>query len=1525
MKFLQIIALVPLLYSILTNGIIATISLRISLYLIAWKIISIIQKSQIEGVNKDISTPIRFRIDWKGLVHSPSEVSSTINNDAHSPFITIFLGDLNLKAYIHINDCSITSIRNLFKLMYSSSTELCINELILNASLIIVDQNESTITSVTFSFKTKQASLNIISSRLTRFLIFNPLLRFLRLTFLPPVSTSSERSYQQQHKKFQNCLTVIDYLKHINVSGVSLCIVCENITAKQSECSNLGTRKLTNRIIYFFVIPRISIQIFQESNHHGADFSSTNDSQYQYESLGSISNSVEGFAFQMKSVSDIETSENDSQFFKIDKMTEEILKNSSQIKVPLLILNIDIINNFLRGQNTESTVHEYIHEPSLKKENLSWKIDVNTFQNKKSERGRAESGESIQVTLDIIEATEIYVSLKRIFNASTYIYDQMHKNSESDDETSTTSPHGIRESIGHTGNEKQEQTFPSTKLSFKFGFILTTRDNINSSDKYENPNSYPIWKIGMDRCFITHSFYNRIIQNDRNKCESSCVTDIYVRNLFLNFCEEKEFRHKMLQILQLSYINLNSIYEVAKSLRVSGDMSDTMLISHVRELEIVADTLHKIQTRVKAYLLKTPFFRQPNRRKKQPSILSRSYDLIFHSVNLYYMHIPEPTANPKKAPQKALPITLLIQIYRITSSFSSNNFEPITKRVTSNFQKISIAISSDLSSIFDEIQYSPPSNESNQVEHRTTFLMTMVGFSFSHTFPLGFNLQSRYSCSIKDFTLEESFGIFFLIDSSEIENTTLFLKKIECLKNETVFKPCIVSRGMEFSIIPDHIYSQGKRLDIITKPTEITWSLALHISILAALKSIVTSFQYAYHIYHKKSDSTKKQSKRLPLQATLKGEDIVLNARLGESSFANAITEKVEIRFSLNIPGLSDKRNISLSLGKTQISLDSCYPPFLIFDHLFYYDKFYFATTEELISYQRKHESKDLCSLSSNKNGAPLKESIEMKAGKAKVILSPDLYFGRFIKDLLLTPKVLNRALEIVGYRKQKYDKKDFQLMVIQMSMIGLDLIFLEQNQGLSQPSQSSLKSESFTHFYKTSNTPIEFDQFLNELDENNKYVHLLKVYLNGINIKIERNTPPSITQNHIRKLDDGQEIQLSYGPVVQGGFVTSSFQDCIFVLDPLNLVSPLGMIREWKWDGNLYLTELSPDTPNLAQGTHFFTTFGCFHSAASQSVQKHKFYDFCRYKVQLHSRDVPTKVYYEGSMRMKLMSVSYGPVLKDSVQRLLHIFQRLQMPKRGKTSPPLGWWDNLRFMFHGKLKFVSESISFCWLLDSVDLDDLSLSIKCRKFNLSYSIGMFKVSLHDFLISLPNIPYPLHHQDYERLISRIFADKNYSYDDRQPLLWIPVLHLHLDYIWVIKSSILRGHHCPYIIFEPPDLYANNNVHDKLHGFRSSGVELELKVTMSGDESISNWFAVRVETLPWITHNRIRNLVEKANFVGKENNPEDPGPLPIRKQILVRINAYDTRVALWYGSFNTSGLCMKLSAIHASFHALRECF
>eukprot|EP00970_Alexandrium_tamarense_P018659 scaffold13358_cov198-Alexandrium_tamarense.AAC.22 len=316
--------------------------------------------------------------------------------------------------------------------------------------------------------------------------------------------------------------------------------------------------------------------------------------------------------------------------------------------------------------------------------------------------------------------------------------------------------------------------------------------------------------------------------------------------------------------------------------------------------------------------------------------------------------------------------------------------------------------------------------------------------------------------------------------------------------------------------------------------------------------------------------------------------------------------------------------------GRVQLFLNEITQhPIFAFSNVFFKNVTRRAFDDEIAEYNNKKEAplqRYDDEIVVDHDGHPIKELFEVTVASCVTKFHPSLHFGEVIDDFLLTPRALDAGMDSFKSTSNKR-KKRYQLMTITGMVSFLDISLLgDGGSGIT-------------------------DDTLHDV---------ARAYFEGLNLSIERNSPPELTQSHITALDE-DTLVYTYGPSIQGGLLQMTIDHFVFMLLPLNLATPLVRINDFAINGSLYLTGLSPSTPGIQEGRTVKSLLLCHHMA--RECGGHGGCFCCSYGVSLHSAGIPVKVYTDCTVVCSELDVSYGPVMNTSIPQLMECIQRLLPP----------------------------------------------------------------------------------------------------------------------------------------------------------------------------------------------------------------------------------------------------------------------
>jgi len=666
---------------------------------------------------------------------------------------------------------------------------------------------------------------------------------------------------------------------------------------------------------------------------------------------------------------------------------------------------------------------------------------------------------------------------------------------------------------------------------------------------------------------------------------------------------------------------------------------------------------------------------------------------------------------------------------------------------------------------------------------------------------------------------------------------------------------------------------------------QIMWSTAIQWFIFSVIKRSENLFEfYMAKILSKKKLKSKKKQVLTTVHVEVNQTIVQVRAILSGGSIVDLLVRDIIVSVTKDLTATWDKPDITFNSGRTELNLNESNYTVASFDSVRYFNGIRRATKDEIDSYCAKRLSTIELreEIVTARCGAPIVELVDIRAGENTTIdLPPLLHLGKIIEDINNTVSGLQKSRLT---RPREKEKKKYQLMDISMTIPTLNANFLEND---------DRKVGVLRHLGRYA---MHRDGLLNRW----------KFYLKGFDVKIKRHTPPDVTQNQIRKMDEDTSRLFAYGPMIQGGVFDIHIKRVINTLHPLNLATPLGDITNWQIKGLIYLAPLSPEMKGLVGGKEFCVPVKCHHSN-SQSLKSSNTQCSCDHATINTSRNIPVKIYHDLAISSDEVHSTYGDILMPSISPLMNIIQRL-IPKPPlidpreiqivNETPDLDWWDNLRFQFHGSLKWSMEKMSFRWLLDSATRYDWAIFLTSKKFVLSYSTGLASLEMDSAVISLPDLSYHMleikpPHSACQILSQYFDTSKPGFRPKRHPLVLFPTFRTQFSFNWEVSSSLgnhSSNHHNVYII---DDSSIDASGSDRFEHFRSNGWEILWNFQLSRDPLYSPWIALRGDVLPWITH--------KSPRIGSDPSAENEGPDPLPKVngIKVNVDISPLNIGVWF--------------------------
>ena len=272
-------------------------------------------------------------------------------------------------------------------------------------------------------------------------------------------------------------------------------------------------------------------------------------------------------------------------------------------------------------------------------------------------------------------------------------------------------------------------------------------------------------------------------------------------------------------------------------------------------------------------------------------------------------------------------------------------------------------------------------------------------------------------------------------------------------------------------------------------------------------------------------------------------------------------------------------------------------------------------------------------------------------------------------------------------------------------------------------------------------------------------------------------------------------------------------------------------------------------------------------------------------------------KIYHDIAVDIKSLSVAHGPcwepVLSQLSISLNNIFGNSTDP-----SPPMPWWDKIRFLFHGRILASSKSMKFM------------LHTSPDPYNTTEEI---ELTLEDSSIHWSNDGLLNVNGDMD-----LFIRTASKYDDCQ-LFHIPGLFLTIKFDWVCLGNP-HDHHS--VIPCAPDKvpeYSHNVAHDSYRAFRS--INLNTRINIDGGKNsrknrrpLVHMFSSTIrwmESLKWLFSGASRPI-RRGSVFGKPPTPRKPSFFRHLKRIHLSLLARQLQLDYWTSASMTKGFIMNIA-------------
>eukprot|EP00957_Ditylum_brightwellii_P049068 3722857-Ditylum_brightwellii.AAC.1 len=109
----------------------------------------------------------------------------------------------------------------------------------------------------------------------------------------------------------------------------------------------------------------------------------------------------------------------------------------------------------------------------------------------------------------------------------------------------------------------------------------------------------------------------------------------------------------------------------------------------------------------------------------------------------------------------------------------------------------------------------------------------------------------------------------------------------------------------------------------------------------------------------------------------------------------------------------------------------------------------------------------------------------------------------------------------------------------------------------------------------------------------------------------------------------------------------------------------------------------------------------------------------------------------------------------------------------------------------------------------------------------------------------------------------------------------------------------------------------NKLPDRFKLFRSDGVRMSISATLGAGADFTNWIALRIDALPWLTHKSSVPLMPPP-----ERKEDAPEPIPRIESLAISVSLNDLQIGAWFDdtaqahieSNPSDGLCLILPKV-----------
>ncbi|XP_040574353.1 protein hobbit [Lepeophtheirus salmonis] len=273
----------------------------------------------------------------------------------------------------------------------------------------------------------------------------------------------------------------------------------------------------------------------------------------------------------------------------------------------------------------------------------------------------------------------------------------------------------------------------------------------------------------------------------------------------------------------------------------------------------------------------------------------------------------------------------------------------------------------------------------------------------------------------------------------------------------------------------------------------------------------------------------------------------------------------------------------------------------------------------------------------------------------------------------------------------------------------------------------------------------------------------------------------------------------------------------------------------------------------------------------------------------------VSTKIYHDIAMDMETFAAAHGPCWEPCLSHFSLLLNNVFGPS-SDPSPPLPWWDKIRYIFHGRILIFCKTFK-CMLHTSPDPYNTTEEIEVDLFdaNFHWSNGGFLKCSGDL---------------------DCFIRNETKYDDCQ-LLHFPGLQFSIKFDWVCIGNPFDHHSViPCAPNKVPE-YSHNFEHDSYRAFRSQN--LNTRISIEGKSSLKNRPHIHMysstirwmESIKWLFSGASRPIRRGKVFM-EHSPPRKPSIFRHLKRIQISLALKQLQLTYWMSASMNKGVLFNLA-------------